>query len=184
MYQNGKIYKIVSDLTDMIYIGSTVQPLYKRHHEHISKYNDFLNNKYHYVSSYDLVKLGATKIELIEDYPCERKEQLNAREGYYIKLYKDTCVNRIISGRTMKEWENDNKDYLIEKHKEYYDNNKTTINEKHKEWLNNNKEQQKQYYKERNKILYNCECGSIIRISNKSQHIKSLKHQEFISKQN
>ena len=33
-YNNGKIYKIVSDSTDKIYVGSTTQPLSKRHYEH------------------------------------------------------------------------------------------------------------------------------------------------------
>ena len=92
MYQNGKIYKIVSDLTDKIYIGSTTQPLYKRHHQHIKS-----SNKY---TSIELINLGHTRIELIEDFPCERKEQLNAREGYYIRLNKDICVNKCIAGRT------------------------------------------------------------------------------------
>jgi hypothetical protein len=37
-YKDGKIYKIVSDKTDMVYIGSTIQTLIKRlcrHKTHI-----------------------------------------------------------------------------------------------------------------------------------------------------
>ena len=33
-YKNGKIYKIVCDVSDFIYIGSTCQPLNKRWGEH------------------------------------------------------------------------------------------------------------------------------------------------------
>jgi hypothetical protein len=33
-YHNGKIYKLVNDVDDKVYIGSTCQPLYKRLYEH------------------------------------------------------------------------------------------------------------------------------------------------------
>ena len=38
-YLNGKIYTIRSFQTDKFYIGSTIQPLHKRLHEHRRKYN-------------------------------------------------------------------------------------------------------------------------------------------------
>ena len=44
-YKNGKIYKIVSDLTDKIYIGSTTQPLYKRHSKHKGNYKQYIRVK-------------------------------------------------------------------------------------------------------------------------------------------
>jgi len=144
MYQNGKIYKIVSDLTDMIYIGSTVQPLYKRHHSHIR------NFKRKQCKSTELIKLGETRIELIEDYPCERKEQLNAREGYYIRLYKDICVNVRIEGRTKQEYIEDNKVKIAEIQKQYHESHKEKIAEREKQYREANKqkiaEKSKQYY--------------------------------------
>ena len=147
MYKNGKIYKIVSDLTDKIYIGSTVQPLYKRYFTH--------KKHTHKCSSIELIKLGETRIELIEDFPCERKEQLNAREGYYIKLYKDICVNVRIAGRTDKEYREDNKERI----KQYANSNKERIIEQKKNYRENNKEriseQKKRYYqaKKASKLL-------------------------------
>ncbi len=33
-YQSGKIYKIVNDIDDRIYIGSTTYPLHKRLYKH------------------------------------------------------------------------------------------------------------------------------------------------------
>ena len=146
MYKNGKIYKIVSDLTDKIYIGSTVQPLYKRYHEHNSHSKKGIVN----CTSAELIKLGETRIELIEDYPCERKEQLNAREGYYIKLNKDICVNVRLSGRTQKEYYEDNKEKVLEKMKQYREANKEKIAEKDKQYREANKEKvaerMKKYY--------------------------------------
>ena len=146
-YSNAKIYKIVSDLTDKIYIGSTCSPLSKRHYQHIKAGK----NK---CTSSELIKLGDTRIELVEDFPCERKEQLNAREGYYIKLYKDICINRCIAGRTDKEYYKDNRDHLIEQQTLYYEANKDTRCKYQKEYNGVNKDRRKEYnkaYNEANK---------------------------------
>jgi hypothetical protein len=146
MYQNGKIYKLVSDLTDNIYIGSTTQPLYKRHHQHIKGFIKGSNK----CKSIELLKLGETRIELIENYSCNSKEQLNAREGYYIKLNKNICVNKYIMGRTSKQYREDNKDIIIEKKKQFYEDNKAKITEHNKQYREVNKdkiiEQKKQFY--------------------------------------
>ena len=58
------------------------------------------------------------KFFLVELYPCKSKEELEAREGYYIRNYD--CVNKYIHGRTSKQYYNDNKNKL----KEFYINNK------------------------------------------------------------
>ena len=148
-YQNGKIYKIVSDLTDKIYIGSTTQPLYKRLGHHKGVYKESLTGKNKHITSFELIKLGDTRIELIEDFPCERKEQLNAREGYYIRLNKNICVNRCIAGRNKQEWYEANKDKVLEHQKQYREDNKDKVLEQKKQYYEANKakiaEQQKQY---------------------------------------
>ena len=123
-YKNGKIYKIVSDLTDKIYIGSTTQPLCKRHSIHRNNYKRFVNGKVGNISSFELVKLGKTDIILIEDFPCERKDQLHARERYYIDLNKSVCVNKNIPTRTQIEYRQQNKELIKERDKKYYQNNK------------------------------------------------------------
>jgi hypothetical protein len=46
------------------------------------------------------------KIELIENYPCNSKEELLKREGWYIKVTE--CVNKMVAGRTKQEWKQDN----------------------------------------------------------------------------
>jgi len=77
----------------------------------------------------------------------------------------------------MKEYYQANK----EKIKEYYQDNKEKLREKQKiyDYLNKEsiKEKRKEYYK--NKIV--CECGSTIRKDSKNRHLKSKKHQNFIS---
>ena len=96
-YNKGKIYKLVADGTDDIYIGSTTQKLYKRLAVHKCKATNELN----YCTSRFLFEQGNVKIILIEDYPSERKEQLIARERYCIETLPS--INYIIPGRTPKE---------------------------------------------------------------------------------
>lgn len=103
-YEHGKIYKITSPHTDKIYIGSTIQPLNRRMNLHRSKYKLHPRET---TRSNILFKLGDTKIELIENYPCSSVYELERREGYYQKL--NNCVNGRIAKRTKKEYYRDNK---------------------------------------------------------------------------
>ena len=96
-YNKGKIYKLVADGTDDIYIGSTTQKLYKRLAVHKCKATHGNID----CTSRFLFEQGNVKIILIEDYPSERKEQLIARERYWIETLPN--INYIIPGRTPKE---------------------------------------------------------------------------------
>jgi hypothetical protein len=145
-YKNGKIYKIVSDLTDMIYIGSTCSPLSKRHYEHKKTTKRYNKTRLSYITSHELIKLGDTQIELIEDYPCDRKEQLHAREAHYIRLYKDNVVNKLMLGA--------NKEKIAEHHKKYRQANKEKIAKYDKQRRQENKEkiaEQRKQYRQENK---------------------------------
>jgi hypothetical protein len=83
-YSNGKIYKIVCNITGDIYIGSTCEPiLARRLAGHVGNYKSYLNGKYHYVTSYKIIEQGNYDIVLIELFPCDTKDQLHARESYY-----------------------------------------------------------------------------------------------------
>ena len=144
MYQNGKIYKLVSAKTDKIYIGSTCNPLYKRLWQHKSASKN-LNKCY---TAKELVKFDDCKIILIEDFPCERKEQLTARERYHIEQNIHICVNKGIPTRTIKEWYQQNKDKIAEHMKEYYEQNKDTIAQQKKEYYEQNKDKKVEYNKE------------------------------------
>jgi hypothetical protein len=95
-YKLGKIYMIYSiENPEDRYYGSTTQPLSKRFYGHTKENTStskLLFEKY---------GVDGCKIELVEDFPCETKEQLCAREGHYIRT--NICVNKKISGRTSKE---------------------------------------------------------------------------------
>jgi hypothetical protein len=95
-YSKGKIYKIVCNETGFIYIGSTVQKLNIRISDHKKDYKAWLDGKIHYITSFDIIKNNNYYIELIEDYPCESKLELEMREGYWQKQMD--CVNKCIAG--------------------------------------------------------------------------------------
>jgi hypothetical protein len=109
-------------------------------------------------------------IELYEDYPCERKDQLSQREGQVIR--EIGTLNTRIAGRTIQEWNEDNQ----EKIQEYRENHKETKKEFNKEYYQNNKEKLKEYHKEYGAERVVCDCGCTSRRDQIERHKRSLKH--------
>jgi hypothetical protein len=137
-YQLGKIYQIVCLTTGQKYISSTKQKtLAERLAGHVRDLKKWKNGKYHFVSSFTILEQGNYQIELIEAYPCNSKDGLNAREGYYIRTLD--CVNKRIEGRTKKEYHETFRVELAEKKKEWYETHKTEIAEYKKEYYQQNK---------------------------------------------
>lgn len=135
-YQKGKIYRIISPSKNLVYYGSTTQSISQRLAQHIKDNKAYNNdNTKKYCSSFLVVECEDYKIELVEEYPCNNKQQLNRKEGEYQKA--NECVNSEISGRTYKEYYQDNK-------KQIYENRK----ESQQKWEENNKDKRKQYQKE------------------------------------
>jgi hypothetical protein len=155
----GYIYAIHSHQTTEIYIGSTTQILCNRMAGHRRHYKSYLDGKFAYVTSFEIVKFPDAYIELIEEVEFENKQALYAREGFHIREMK--CVNKCIMGRTDKEYREDNKEEIAEYQKEYRDENKAEI-------------------KEKQNVKCNCECGGKYQHSTKSRHLKTKKHQEFL----
>ena len=81
-YQNGKIYKIVNDVDDKIYIGSTCNPLYKRFYDHKSRGKGW-QPEFKVYSHLNKVGWDNVSIILIENYPCKTMDELRARERYH-----------------------------------------------------------------------------------------------------
>jgi len=193
-YQNGKVYKIINENNEIIYIGSTAEEKLCRRYSH---------HKY---------KSPNHKIILIENYPCNSKEELRKREQQVIeqhsnllnqirayqteeqrkeqkkekdKLYQEN--NKDIIKQKQKEYRENNKDILNQNKKEYYENNKDIINQKNKEYYENNKDiinQNKKEYYENNKHIINqkikCEyCNCFSTKYHLKRHQKSQKCLEF-----
>ena len=140
-YNKGKIYKIIDCSTGNVYFGSTTKDtLAQRLSGHVSDYKRYTNGKMKKkVSSFKIIENGNYYIVLVELYPCGSKDQLTSRERFYIENYK--CVNKVIPGRTRKEYRVENKErerlYRVEnkqrrqEYRELYDEkNKIYIKER------------------------------------------------------
>ena len=114
---NAKIYKIVDNTNDNVYIGSTCKTLKYRLSKHECDYKRFLKGIFNNVTSFDILKNDNYKIELLENCNIKTKQELLSRERYFIE--NNECVNKVIPGRSHKE-----------SVKAYNDTNKDEINEK------------------------------------------------------
>jgi hypothetical protein len=162
-YSKGKIYKIISNETDDVYIGSTIQSLSVRLSGHRRDYKRYLGGTCAYMSSFDILKYNDAKIILIEECPCNSREQLLKIEQY--KIDNMDCINKRRAYRTNEQ--------RIEAVKQYQLNNLDKVREVNKlstaKWRKNNRD------KINSKI--ECDiCNKYISSTNIKRH-KKVKHQ-------
>ena len=158
-YQNGKIYKIVCNVSGLIYIGSTTKKtLAMRLSGHRSAYKAYLDKleRAAYITSFQVLEKEDYSIILIENYPCNNKDELRARERFYIESIN--CVNKAIPGRGK-----------LESRMVCHYNNKEK----------NNKQALDYYYKNKDKLneILLCECGKSYTKGHKNRHEKTKFHQ-------
>ena len=141
-YMCGKIYCIRdrADGDKIVYVGSTTQSLSNRmsgHRSDVGKTGMKLHKRMGEVGTENF------HIELIVDFPCDRKDQLLAEEGRHIRLHQPEC-NKVIAGRTQKEYNKTyveaNREAVDARKKAYRDANRTTLNAKQKMYDEANKE--------------------------------------------
>ena len=82
-YKQGKIYLLSCSQTGYTYVGHTFKSLHTRLSQHKGSTNKCMSKK-----------LIDMKIELLENYPCNDKRELEKREQYYINMYSDFNVNK------------------------------------------------------------------------------------------
>ena len=124
-YEDGKIYEIISDNTDMVYIGSCIVTLKKRLIQHKCKANP--------TASKSIIDYGDYTINLIEKYPCNNDLELRMREQMYIDIYKNDGKN-VINGKNAYISIEDRKENDKENMKEYRKKNKQHIKQYQKEY--------------------------------------------------
>ena len=192
-YENAKIYKIVDNTNDNIYIGSTCKLLCQRLAQHRASYKRYLKGEFHFITSFTILENNDYQIILLENiFNCSNIEQLRSRERYYIDSM--VCVNKVVPGRTVNEYYETNKKKLIKNTKEYQKANKEKIIEDKKKYYMINKEKLNEYAKEylkSNKEIINewrktkviCKCGHCYTNPNKSRHLTSVKHQTYLNEQ-
>ena len=219
-YNNSKIYKIepICEYEEgEIYIGSTCEKyLSNRMAGHRANYKRWLNGtektKCKAYDLFDKYGIDNCQILLLEMINVKSKEELLAKESYYIRNLK--CVNITIPDRTPKEWHHDyyqkNKENFSNIQKEYYKQNKETIDKRNKEYYEKHKEKLIEYYKQyridnlQQKIEYDkkyreenkekiqarkkekitCDCGHVINRDELSRHKKSKKHLKYLENNN
>lgn len=139
------IYKI-SYKERIIYIGST-KDFHKRICAH--KTRCYENSEKSNYAIYQFIRencewqdLSFEVLEEIEDY--NDKKEIREVEGDYIRLYRDSCLNIEIPGRTKKEWIKDNIDKFKQTQKKYKQSDKG------RKYQNkyNNTDERKQYMKD------------------------------------
>ncbi len=167
-YDKGKIYKIESDLGDLIYIGSTTKDrLSSRLAQHTYVYRNKSKEVQpkgkipNYTSAilFDEYGIDNCRIVLLENCSCKSKDELTAREAHHIKSMR--CVNKKNPGKF--EWDH------------YYDEHKENIKARSKAW----RESHLEYIKKRDGEKITCDCGSSIRKAEKSIHLKTQKHLRY-----
>ena len=145
-YSETKLYELIShdqQGNPVVYRGHTTQPLHKRLCEHQTRYKAWVkDNTKEYYSSYEVLKHGNARIELVRTVCCNNVMEAKRAEGVFIR--EVPCVNKHIAGRTLKEWWQDNKDVLLAKKKTYDQANK----EKKKAYNEANKQAQREYQRE------------------------------------
>ena len=166
-YSKSKIYKIVCNVTGLIYVGSTCEPtLARRLAKHVGSYKIWIKHNKKYMTSFEIIKSGNYDIILVEECPCETQDQLHKRERHHIETI--ACVNKANPITTFLEKQ--------EYKKQYYASNKERLAGQTKQYYENNKI----HYREHAKEKLKCECGSVFAREGKSVHFKTKKHQDFI----
>ena len=208
-YSKGCIYMIKKQddfNNENIYIGSTCNFIRRKHLHKSICYNENIKN-YNYKLYKCIRENGGWDswvMTKIIDYDCNNKSELNIMERNYIDNYKST-LNCYIPTRTIKEYQNDNKekflqyhnqyrndnkDKILERAKKHYEANKNKILEKQKEYYETNKDKiseraKKHYEANKDKILEKviCDnCGCEITKCILAKHKKSKKCLNFNSK--
>ena len=207
-YHNGKIYKVVDVGYNKCYMGSTTESLSQRMARHRSAYKKHKEGKlktcFGVFDMFNEFGENSCKIELIEYFKSETREELLKKEGEYIRI--NDCVNKRVAGRTREEFRKENADEINKKNrlrrennidicreydKIYYHKNKEIITSRIREWQTNNNEkvqERRRLYREKNKETIQvknsekhvCQCGGKFTRQHIKAHERTKKHQEYL----
>ena len=148
----GRIYKISCDETEYVYIGSTDKPLKERLEQHKRDYKKWKNNKFNYISSFEIVKYSSAKIELVDVVLYRTRDELLNTERIYMLAFSPVANQRMPT-RTKEE--------------------KRVYQKKYRE---ENKEHIKTLMESYKNMSEKCECGEIVPYFSVWYHQKSKKH--------
>jgi hypothetical protein len=161
-YSKGKIYKIESHLGDKIYIGSTTKEfLSQRMSNHRADYRTKTDRVNKASSSMEIFReygVENCRIVLIENYPCNSKDELISKEASYIRSLP--CVNKRIPDRSEQERRSD-----------------PICKEKKNEYNKLRYQQKKDIITESSQ----CPCGGSYQKCHKMKHFRTALHKSYES---
>ena len=136
MYSKGIVYKIVCNLNDVVYIGSTFNELRHRWSHHKRLFKAWLEGKrrgcsiFPYFKEYGIENFTIIKIKEYTVYRENNKDRIHLNVYEQLWINKTKCVNKnnaipyLYKKQQQKEFYNANKEYYLIKAKEYRDDNK------------------------------------------------------------
>ncbi len=178
---NGSTYKMVQEdvskeMKTDIYVGSTEQPLTVRMSNHFvhSEGNNHFGQIYDHMRKLKLENIivyNNLKLELIEFYELEFKNELRCMEQRCIEEFKKKGINLLNTNNAFSLI--DKKEYRKEYKKEYYEENKEKLNQQEYE--------KRQKYINEGIFSYSCfYCEVIMYQDDKFKHDKTIKHSDNI----
>lgn len=194
-YSRCIIYKLCCDDPSIRdeYYGHTTDKI-RRNWQHKHCCNN-PNSKNYNLYVYQFIRENGNwnnwRMIVVEDYPCETKNEALRRERYWIENQQAT-LNKNIPTRTHQEYTQENVEKIKEKQKQYNEEHMEEIKEYQKQYNENNREEikikKKQYRKKNEAIIkikhnekFNCECGGKYTYSHKMEHLKSKKHLKYLN---
>ena len=203
-----RVYKIVNEIDDKLYVGSTKQKLKERYSYHKSSCNNGSTCKVH--QHMRGVGIENCRIELIEQRMVNNEKERFQIEQSWIDNLK-TSLNTIKAHMTeeeKKQYQQNNCKKYYEKNKEqmlqhyhlYYNENKKQIQKQQQNWKDVHKEEikiyQQQYqqqwknklkeevkkYSKKHKYDFKCDnCNFVGNKSHYNRHCNSKKHKQLLN---
>ena len=114
------------------------------------------------------------KITIRKQKQKEYREKNFEKIKEFKKQYNEKNKEKV--SEQCKKYREENKEKILEQNKKYIEENKEKIKQSHHEWYEKNKEK----IFNRLKKSFVCDCGSEINYGGKSEHYKSVKHNNYI----
>lgn len=108
--RTGFIYQIYSPATPYFYIGSTFLPINRRFANHKSTYK---SGRRPNLTANKILKHEDVQIKIVKEVNCQDDVDLRKAEGEEIKANEKLTVNKVIAGRSPKEYLEDNKCLIL-----------------------------------------------------------------------
>ena len=150
-YSKCKMYRLIADGSDDMYIGSTCQPLCKRivEHRNNAKYSKRESNLYNWMRD---IGIENVKIVLISEHPeCQNFEQQRMFEREAVERLQPS-LNMKQPYRSMEERQKYHREYnkincdrLREYSLQYYSERREHQRQKCREYYANNREKMREY---------------------------------------